>query len=437
MKKYRVLCMVIACILGYIIAGKTAEAAEKAVKEEKTTKQVTIVEVPQNLNFYLDPDNEKGRGQIYSNKYRIRNGGKEEVTFSIEMLLSIIDAQADIEFCPEEWEGEPVDRSIYMYALFEGEQAEDKYILTDAEAPCECSVVLEPSGEDGDTVYISFGGMLSHSEDWKSGELAINSVYNMSSGSMGYTAVVEGEHIRMEYDRKRLESGKAAELSLVADEGYSLPAKIKVYMGGNETEASYDAVTGKILLENVDDNIVVYANGITKAVLPDAEVMNEEEALWSWTAQEGIQAYEYSFIYEDEAVKSGRVNVNDSSVSWNWSEGLKSGEYSLSLKAIGDAVHCLNSEEMSYQLRVDRELLDSLVEDENPERAEGSGESDEQEQPQPSGMTGSQEQTGDSGGSGNQAGSSEGSGNREQPEASDGSEKQEQLQTSGESESQE
>jgi len=367
MRKDRILYIMIMSVLCFLITGRPVRAAEK------TERQVAIVEVPQNLNFYLDPYNEKGKGQIYSEQYMIRNDGKEAVTFSIEMALSVLESETEIAFCPEEWNEEPAGRSIYMYVLFKGKQIENQYILTDPETSCKESVVLEPAGEDGDTVYISFGGTLSQSRDWKSGELAIDSLYNMSSASMGYMASVEGEHIRIGDDGNELGSGKSAELYLIPEEGYFLPSKVQVFMGGVETEAIYDAVTGRVFVENVKNDVVIYANGITRAGLPDAEVLNPEEVLWTWMAEEGIQAYEYNFLYEEDTVKSGRVDVIDSAVNWDWSEGLESGEYQLLLKAIGDTVHCLNSEEVSYQITVDREILQPSEEEEKKEPSDESG----------------------------------------------------------------
>lgn len=357
MRRGKILYITAISILCFLVAGEPVKAAEK--KEQQTT----IVQLPQNLNFYLDPDNEKGNGQIYSNRYKVQNSGKEAITFKMEMSLSVLDPGVEIAFCPGEWSEEPEDRSIYMYAIFEGEEIEHTYILTDPEEACEESVVLEPAGKEGDSLYISFGGMLSQSEGWKSGELAINALYKMSSASMGYTASVEGEHIRIENDGEKLAPGRKAELVLVPDEGYSLPAKVRVIMGDAEVAASYDAVTGKVVLEKIDQDVVIYANGITRAGLPGAEVMKMDETIWSWEADEGIQAYEYRFLQEDETVKSGRIEVKDGSVRWDWSEGLENGEYQLMLKAVGDAVHCLNSEEADYQITVDRELLQPVEEE--------------------------------------------------------------------------
>lgn len=351
MKKRKILlCMIIMCICLFA----SAESQVKAT--EMTERQVTAIELPQNLNFYLDPENENGRGQIYSDKYRIRNAGKEAVYFSIDITLLPVDEQASITFCPEEWETEPVDRSIYMYAVFEGKQREDVYVLTDTENSCMEEIVLEPAGEDGDTVCISFGGRLSQSEDWKSGELAINALYTMSAKGAEYQAKVEGKHIKIENEDK-LEAGENAELYLVPDEGYSLPAKIQVYMSEVETAFAYDMVTGKVSLDNVAGDVVIYADGIAKASLPDEELMDMGEMLWSWSAQEGIQAYEYIFLKEDREVSSGRISVEDGMLIWNWSEGLEDGDYQLHLKAIGDSIHCMNSEEGIYSITVDREIL--------------------------------------------------------------------------------
>ena len=399
MRKDRILCLMMMSVLCFLIIGEPVKAAEK------TNRQITIVEVPQNLNFYLDPYNEKGNGQIYSSKYVIQNAGKEAVTFTIEMSLSILDAESEIVFCPEEWNEEPVSRSIYMYVMFEGNQVEERHILTDLETPCKESVVLEPAGEEGDTAYISFGGMLSRSGDWKSGELAINSLYNMSSASMGYMASVEGEHIRIENNGDKLDSGEKAELYLVPDEGYSLPSKVQVFMGDVETEIQYDAVTGKVLIENVENDVVIYANGITKAEVPDVEILSPEKMLWTWTAEKGVQAYEYSFLKEEETVKSGRIDVYDGSVSWEWSEGLEDGEYFLCLKAIGDTIYCLNSEEISYQIMVDREMLQPVEEEQkspgdktDPEQPVKEGVTSEPEQPSEEGGTPEPEQPSEEGG---------------------------------------
>lgn len=365
MSKGKILYIAVISALCFLMVSEPVKAAEKK------GQQVTAVQVPQNLNFYLDPDNEKGRGQIYSNQYKVQNSGKEAVTFYMELSLSALDTETGIIFSPEEWDEAPEDRCIYMYVLFEGKETEDNYILTNPEEECKERVVLEPAGEEGDTLYISFGGVLSGSEGWKSGELAINALYKMSSASMGYTVSVEGEHIQIEENEKKLMSEEKAELTLVPDEGYSLPAKIQVFMGEAETEVSYDAVTGKVLLEKVDQDVVIYANGITRAKLPDAEVMKTDEAVWSWEAEEGIQAYEYRFLQGEETVKSGRIEVREDGIRWNWSEGLENGEYQMLLKAIGDAVYCLNSEEADYRIIVNREILQSVEEQKDTSKEEG------------------------------------------------------------------
>ncbi len=366
MSKGKILYIAVISALCFLMVSEPVKAAEKK------GQQVTAVQVPQNLNFYLDPDNEKGRGQIYSNQYKVQNSGKEAVTFYMELSLSALDTETGITFSPEEWDEAPEDRCIYMYVSFEGKETEDNYILTNPEEECKERVVLEPAGEEGDTLYISFGGILSGTEGWKSGELAINALYKMSSASMGYTVSVEGEHIQIEENEKKLMSEEKSELTLVPDEGYSLPAKIQVFMGEAEAEVSYDAVTGKILLEKVDQDVVIYANGITRAKLPDVEVMKTDEAVWSWEAEEGIQAYEYRFLQGEETVKSGRIEVKEDGIRWNWSEGLENGEYQMLLKAIGDAIYCLNSEEADYRIIVDREILQPVEEEQKtPSQEEG------------------------------------------------------------------
>jgi len=349
MKRCGALILAVAAVLSVGFRDSRTEAAETR------DRQPAAVELPQNLNFYLDPENEYGRGQIYSDKYRIRNAGKEPLTFSMEMTLSVLEEKASIAFLPEEWEKEPADRSIYMYAVLESSQGEERYVLTDPENPCEESIILQPAGTEGDSFYISFGGRLSPSEDWKSGELAVRSIYALSAGTGEYPVETTGEHIRIEDVKAAGE--KKIELFIVPEEGYSLPAEIRVTVEELEVEASYDAVTGKVVLANTAGTIVIHADGITKAVLPDAEMLDEEKSIWSWTAQEGVQAYEYSFCHGEETVKKGRVNIVQGTVSWDWSEGLEEGEYQLTLKAIGDAVHCLNSEEAVYPVTVNRERM--------------------------------------------------------------------------------
>ncbi|MCM1112013.1 MAG: hypothetical protein NC399_02035 [Muribaculum sp.] len=349
MKKFGILCAVAFGVLLLGVWGTQAKAAETAAQ------QVTAVELPQNLNFYLDPAEEYGYGQIYSDRYIIRNAGNEPMTFSIEIALSVLEPEAVVAFLPEAWEEEPTDRSIYMYAVLEGNQGERRYSLTDAENPCKESVVLQPAGSEGDSFSIRFGGSLSRSEEWKSGELAVHAIYAMSAGVAEYPVELSGEHIRIEEIKTIGE--KKVELCLVPEEGYSLPAKIRVYQNDLEREASYDAGSGKVLLEQIDGSVVIYADGITKAKLPDAEALDAETGIWTWTAQEGVQAYEYTFRRGDEEVKKGRAAVEQGAVHWNWSEGLEDGDYQLTLKAIGDAVHCLNSGEAVYSITVDREAI--------------------------------------------------------------------------------
>lgn len=352
MKRRRILLyMMIICAFLFARAGAQVNATGIA------ERQVTAIELPQNLNFYLDPENKNGQGQIYSAKYIIRNAGKDAVNFSIDMALSLLDNQSSIVFCPEEWDTEPLDRSIYMYVVLKREQDKNVYVLTDLNMACAENVILAPAGQDGDTIYISFGGRLSQSEEWKSGELAVNALYAMSVRKIGYQARVEGEHIKLENAEEELTGGKRAELYLAAEEGYSLSAKIQVYMGEQETEFEYDTATGKIILKEVTDDVVIYANGISKASLPMAELMDMNEMLWCWTAEEGVQAYEYAFWQEDMEIERGRISVEEGQVAWNWSERLENGDYQLCLKAIGDNIHCMNSEENNYLVTVEKELL--------------------------------------------------------------------------------
>lgn len=384
MKKRKILlCMTMMCVCLFASAKGQVKATEI------TERQVTAIELLHNLNFYLDPENENGRGQIYSNKYMIRNVGKEAVYFSIDITLLPIDEQASITFCPEEWETEPIDRSIYMYAVFEGKQEENVCVLTDMENSCMEKIVLEPAGEEGDTVYISFGGRLSQSEDWKSGELAINAIYTMSAKGTGYQVKVEGSHVKIE-NEEELDAGENAELYLVPEEGYFLPMKIKVYMGEAETQFVYDAIIGKVSLDNVTDDVVIYADGITKASLPDEEQIDMKEMLWSWSTQEGIQAYEYIFLKDDAEVNKGRVNIENGMLIWNWSEGLEEGDYQLHLKAIGDSIHCMNSEVGRYSITVDKELLQSSKssEKDNKEAQQTPGNTEEGDTSQPTASPG-------------------------------------------------
>ena len=95
MKKYRIICIIaLAALLLYILTGERTEAAE------------VMVEVPENLNFYLDPGNINEKGQIYSQKYKIRNVGKGNVIFSIEMAVSMLEKSELIDFCPKKWKTE-------------------------------------------------------------------------------------------------------------------------------------------------------------------------------------------------------------------------------------------------------------------------------------------------------------------------------------------
>ncbi len=384
MKKYKILLWI--GIIGALIFEK---GSIQTVASETAERRITAIELPQNLNFYLDPENENGRGQIYSSKYMIRNAGEEEVTFSIDMSLVRLDSQSSIEFRSEEWDAEPLDRSIYMYVVFEKEQEKQIHVLSNVEEPCEEELLLAPAGQKGDTAYISFGGMLSRSEDWKSGELAVNALYAMSveNGEKSeYKVKIDGWHIRIEYEEENLTTGESVVFYLVPDEGYSLPARIQVYVGGQEAEFLYDAITGKISLEKITGDVVVSANGITKASLPVSEIINEEEMFWSWTAEEGIQAYEYIFLQDDTEISRGRIAAESGSVVWSWSEGLENGDYQLCLRAIGDNIHCLNSEKEYYSVRVNRELLKPT---ESPgqngeERPQPSDDMEEEGTPQPS-----------------------------------------------------
>ena len=348
-----------------VIVGNRTEASETS------NRQINIVELPQKLNFYLDPGNEGGLGQIYSSKYKIQNMGKESVAFSAELMLSILEEQTAITFCPEAWSTEPENRSIYMYVVFEGIWGEERCVLTDSQTPCSKRIRLEAAGAEGDTVYISFGGELSRSEGWKSGELGINCVYSISADSVKYQAAIEGNHIRIKDEDVGLEAGETAELYLVPDEEYSLPAKVQVYMDGMEIETSFDAASGKIVLDNVSGDIVIYANGIKRASLPDPEVMDTDKAVWSWTAEDGVQTYEYKFIQEEEVIDSGRFDVEQGVVNWSWNVNLEDGSYELRLKAIGDTVHCLNSDEKSYSVTVKKALSEEEeTQDSNTEQEE-------------------------------------------------------------------
>lgn len=348
MKRHKVLlCMAVIGALLFTVMKVQAGAAQQ---------QATAVELPQNLNFYLDPDNRNGRGQIYSDKYMIRNAGMEAVTFSIDMTLSLLDAQSSLIFCPKEWVDEPWERSIYMYAVFETGQEMDVCVLTDG-GPCRKTVSLAPAGQEGDSVYISFGGRLSRSDGWKSGELAVDALYAMSVQAQGYRVGVAGEHIMLMEENVELIAGESAELHLMPEEGYFFPDEIRVDMGGQEAGFEYDAISGRIVLEEITDNVMIYANGMKKASLPDASVMNSEQMPWFWAAQAGVQGYEYSFWQDDVEMNWGQISVENGQVVWYWDYGLMDGTYQLRLKAIGDHRNCLDSEEGSYTVILNREFL--------------------------------------------------------------------------------
>ena len=321
-------------------------------------RQTSIVGVPQDLNFYLDPENENGMGQIYSDMHEIWNEGTEPVEVSVALRLSVLDETSSIAFSPVEWDTEPEYRSIYMYALFEDAEGEEECVLTDSMTPCVKTLWLAPAGMEGDTASIRFEGSLSSSEEWKSGELGIDCVYSISGNGAGYQAVINGSHIRISSGGDQLKEGERAELYLTPDEGYVLPAEVRVYMGGAEAAAAYNAAEGKVTLDAVTGDIVICADGVTRAMLPDAGVFDPAQAVWRWAPEEGVQAYDYRFERENETVESGRISAEGGFVDWYWSQGLEDGAYQLYLRAIGDTVSCLNSEEGCYWILVNKALFE-------------------------------------------------------------------------------
>lgn len=315
--------------------------------------QAMSVVLPENINFYLNPEKKYGQDLVYSPRYKIKNMGKKRILFDIEMTLSELVPNTGIVYCADENEIQQGTKSIYFYVLLEYNQRQELYVLSKGKQKFEQEFLLEPDGSEGDTLYISFGGELGQEADWKGGEIGIDAFYSMDEVEEMYKLNLEGTHVYLDNVEEEIQGGDQSKLILKSEDGYSLPSEIKVSMNGKETSFfEYDSHTGTIILDKVTGDVIIFADGISVAELPKETVFSSSEDIWEWDVVDGIQAYDYEFSQNEITIKSGRIAVDNNKVRWKWNEGLKEGEYQMRLKAIGDNVYYTNSEERTYLLTV-------------------------------------------------------------------------------------
>lgn len=400
---------VIICI---ILIGLIADFLGNKVqgKAFSTQSQAVSVALPENINFYLNPEKKYGQDYIYSPRYKIRNMGKERIVFDMEMTLSELVSNTGIVYCSRESEIQQETKSIYLCMLLEHAQEQELYVLSKGKCGIGQRIILEPYGSEGDTLYISFAGKLAKNADWQSGEMGIDVFYlidevkeiNQNEDADGtgemdkahgteeinvvnetngdgemdavsetngdremdaseginkakdiYKLILEGTHIYWDSMQEEIPGGVQSKLTLKPEEGYSLPSEIKVFMNGEAISSyEYDSLSGMIMLDEVMGDITIFANGISVAELPEETVFSSDKEIWEWSVAEGIEAYEYKFLQNEVIVKKGRIAADKQILRWKWDEGLDEGKYQMKIKAIGDNAYYMNSEEKIYWLTV-------------------------------------------------------------------------------------
>ncbi len=142
-----------------------ADPAEKADEEPAPESHEIIVQVamPADSKACLDPGNLSGRGQIFSDSYRVENHGNTDIVIQIKNIDVYYLASEDVyELSREEvTDGPPTVKRLHVDMIWKNENEDTEKILNISEGVADQEVLCLKAAEydeNGEFVRISDGG---------------------------------------------------------------------------------------------------------------------------------------------------------------------------------------------------------------------------------------------------------------------------------------
>ena len=154
------------------VSGSTGDVSgNHAADLTDAAEGILQLQVPENIDFVIDPWGIAGRGQIYSGEYRIRNCGTEEGVLYLSDMVCIVKDDADVLVAEDEQTavfGEK--KSICIEMVFDNGET-----LVLSREGQEYSVRLAPGEEI--TFWISGAVGTGRMENWKNNDVMIKMTY--------------------------------------------------------------------------------------------------------------------------------------------------------------------------------------------------------------------------------------------------------------------
>lgn len=151
---------------------KQGETSEKASDRQA---DVSHLQVPQKLHVVIDPWEMDGQGQIYSERYVIKNTGKTEGTLTLSGLACKTGGNSNV-VVKDQAQGlhDEEEKSVYMEMLFGDDDKLERVVLSKRKS------VYKVKIKPGEELPFIFSGEVNEnaSEGWKDGDLDVTVTYS-------------------------------------------------------------------------------------------------------------------------------------------------------------------------------------------------------------------------------------------------------------------
>ena len=175
--------------------GTEAEETERlTIEDEKREDDIYHVSFPTVSRAYLDPDNLSGRGQIFSDEFKVENYGNTNVAIKIKNIeVSFSQKKEMYELSETEITDEtPSIKKINVDVVWKNAKEKTETILNVVEGRADEYVLFLDASkydedgnfvrlEEGSNGYFYFTGTLNSNPDlvWKDGEMSVSFEYEM------------------------------------------------------------------------------------------------------------------------------------------------------------------------------------------------------------------------------------------------------------------
>ena len=175
--------------------GTEAEETERlTIEDEKREDDIYNVSFPTVSRAYLDPDNLSGRGQIFSDEFKVENYGNTNVAIKIKNIeVSFSQKKEMYELSETEITDEtPSIKKINVDVVWKNAKEKTETILNVVEGRADEYVLFLDASkydedgnfvrlEEGSNGYFYFTGTLNSNPDlvWKDGEMSVSFEYEM------------------------------------------------------------------------------------------------------------------------------------------------------------------------------------------------------------------------------------------------------------------